>query len=232
MSNPFDNKHDHKQVNSNQSAESIKLHNRDDVDSGSNAHHHTLGPGHNQAAPGDHEHGSKWSTGDLKLTFAAADNVEWYECNGQASPTPELEAMFGPNLPDLKDRYPIGYNDAVFGRGLKDLGGSFFQSIDANHLPQHTHPIDHDHASFTTPLGGDHIHNMTFRESTTSGGPQNIAATGAGTAATRSVGTTSTQHQHSIDVPAYTGNSGNNTTTHDSLVIVPPYVGVRYLVHV
>lgn len=33
-----------------------KFHLRDDVDNSPRAHHHTLGTGHNQASPGDHNH--------------------------------------------------------------------------------------------------------------------------------------------------------------------------------
>lgn len=32
------------------------FHTHDDVDGSQKAHHHTLGSGHNQAAPGDHSH--------------------------------------------------------------------------------------------------------------------------------------------------------------------------------
>lgn len=51
------------------------FHARSDVDSSSTAQHHTLGVGHNQAAPGDHNHDGKSSrklgTG-LGLTISGA----------------------------------------------------------------------------------------------------------------------------------------------------------------
>ena len=54
--NPFDRAKPPVGINNNLSQESIRAHERDDLDSGSNAHHHSLGPGPNQAAPGDHTH--------------------------------------------------------------------------------------------------------------------------------------------------------------------------------
>ena len=51
--NPFDRARPPVGINNNLSQESIRAHERDDLDSGSNAHHHSLGPGPNQAAAGD-----------------------------------------------------------------------------------------------------------------------------------------------------------------------------------
>lgn len=56
------------------------FHQRSDKDSGTNAQHHTLGTGHNQAASGDHVHDGKSSrkigTGmSLTLTGAKGGNV-------------------------------------------------------------------------------------------------------------------------------------------------------------
>jgi len=54
------------------------FHQRSDVDSSTNAHHHTLGTGHNQAASGDHVHDGKSSrkigTG-LGLTISGTKNT-------------------------------------------------------------------------------------------------------------------------------------------------------------
>src|SRR3546814_7977535 len=36
--------------------ELVDFHTHDDVDGSQKAHHHTLGPAHNQASPGDHSH--------------------------------------------------------------------------------------------------------------------------------------------------------------------------------
>jgi hypothetical protein len=75
-------------------------HKRDDVDADTQSHHHTLGSGPTQAAPGNHLH-VIWVTGDVIYSYAAPDNEEWYELNGQASPTPSLVTMFGANLPNI-----------------------------------------------------------------------------------------------------------------------------------
>lgn len=214
-----------KGTNRTPSKASEELHNRDDLDAGPQAHHHTLGTRPEQAAPGNHSH---WSTGDVKQTFAEADNIEWYELNGQASPTPELEAMFGPNLPDTRDLYMHHGNEPDVGT----TGGSFFTTITPENLPPHTHGIDHDHASFNTGAGGAHDHDVVYRESASSGGAQNIAATGAGVATTRIVATSNETHSHDINVPAYVGDSDDGGFINDALIIVPPRVSLRFLVHV
>lgn len=210
-----------------ESEESRNLHNRDDADSSPTAHHHTLGKGSTQAAPGDHNH---WQTGDVKSTYAVPDNIEWFELNGQASPTPSLAALFGPNLPDTRDHYL--HHGSTGPRPVGALGGSFFSTIQDDNLPPHSHGIDHNHASFTTPAGGSHSHDVTYRESTSCGGPQNIAATGAGTATFRTVATTATTHTHDIDVPAFTGASSDGAFANDPLIIVPPHASMRLVVHV
>ena len=215
-------------TNRTQSEASSRLHDRDDVDSSQQAHHHTLGTKPSQAAAGDHTH-NMWSTGDVKATYGEADNVEWYELNGQASPTPELEALFGANLPDTRDRY-MHHGNAT--RPVGTVGGSFFTTITSANLPPHTHGIDHDHASFNTGAGGDHDHSLTYRESATSGGPQNFAATSAGTATTRVINTTSETHSHDIDVPAFVGDSDDGGFANSALIIVPPRASLRFLVHV
>ena len=43
------------------------FHNKDDVDSGQLAHHHTLGKSSNQAAPGNHNHHEKINNLDVEL---------------------------------------------------------------------------------------------------------------------------------------------------------------------
>jgi hypothetical protein len=56
MSNPFNQPVKATSKILNQSQESKRLHNRDDLDSDIRAHHHTLGSGATQAAPGNHIH--------------------------------------------------------------------------------------------------------------------------------------------------------------------------------
>jgi hypothetical protein len=248
MSNPFDNKHDHKQVNSNQSAESIKLHNRDDVDSGSGAHHHTLGPGPNQAAPGNHTHsgGGGWQTGDIKCTYAEADNVEWFELNGQPSPTPELTAMFGANLPDVRDRY-LHAGNTTGSRLVGALGGGFFYTIGTSHLPPHTHTITHTHA------GAAHTHSMAHNHDI---GHNHTIDRGSGTgSAPGRVAKGTTTSPDTVNINAFAGNSGGSSAgdtgaasagdtgassaantgnggfANNALIIVPPHFSVRVLVH-
>lgn len=54
------------------------FHKRSDVDSKTNAQHHTLGPGHNQSSPGDHKHdgtSSKRLGDGLTISGSAAGNA-------------------------------------------------------------------------------------------------------------------------------------------------------------
>jgi hypothetical protein len=55
-----------------------KFHEKDDLDSSDDAHHHTLGPKHNQSAAGDHNHNGTNSVQLLKgttITGAKGGNV-------------------------------------------------------------------------------------------------------------------------------------------------------------
>lgn len=47
---------DHARKDKPSAKELTDFHTHDDVDGSPKAHHHTLGPGHNQAASGDHNH--------------------------------------------------------------------------------------------------------------------------------------------------------------------------------
>jgi hypothetical protein len=56
----------------------IKFHQRDDTDSSKTAHHHSLGPSANQAAPGNHNHDGSTSPqlmAGVSITGAKAGNV-------------------------------------------------------------------------------------------------------------------------------------------------------------
>lgn len=241
MNNPFEQPNGFNP--NNQAQEVMALHTRDDVDSSSQAHHHTLGKKSTQAAAGNHEHlDTKWSTGDVKYTYAAADNIYWFELNGQASPTPGLIALFGPNLPDLRDKFIIGAGPA---KALGTTGGSLTKTITAAHLPVHTHTIDHDHAafnsgnnsvghthaidhdhaSFTTAAGGSHVHQVDVGGATP--GTINTVLQRSSGAVLASIATpvNPSTHTHDIDVPAFVGTSGGNSAAHTHSVDVPAFAG-------
>jgi microcystin-dependent protein len=89
------------------------------------------------------------------------------------------------------------------------VSGSMSLTLVANNLPTHTHPINHDHASF----------NSTLRDRDT-----NL------TAGTNSTVSNTTGDLIGIDVPNFTGTSGNNTTTGTAIDITGKNLTVRVAV--
>ena len=143
------------------------------------------------------------------------------------------------NLPDLRQRFPIGQATSGTGNSLGDTGGA----IDHDHsVPAHyhsagtlanttdgahTHSINHDHASFTsagsgtltTSATGGHAHAITIWRNSATGDNSGIPAYESsipgmttGNTSTAAVGDhshTIASHTHSIDVPNFSGTSGS-----------------------
>jgi hypothetical protein len=98
--------------------------------------------------------------------------------------------------------HTINHNHAAFTSGGESAH---------THGMTHVHSINHDHAAFNTASGGSHTH--TNARVNAAIGPDyavaDISATNVG------YGTWSTSggaHTHSINVPAFSGNSGGSTT--------------------
>lgn len=218
MNNPFNRKPP--KFGRTESSESQALHNRDDLDSSHGAHHHTLGPGPTQAAPGNHTHesaGGGWITGDVKQSYAPADNVEWFELNGQASPTPALTAMFGANLPDMRDKFIIGKSGS---KALNATGGADTITIAAANLPTHTHTL----AAHTHTIA--HTHNI-LRGTAAGSGANRVVASNT-TAAADGVGQGSNTASSGGPNVADTGNGAFANTPIDAK---PPWRAMYMLVH-
>jgi len=68
------------------------------------------------------------------------------------------------DLPDLRQRFPLGKAVSGTGGTLGDTGGSIDPTINIAHthaLGSHTHDIGHSHANtIATAVGGDHTHTM------------------------------------------------------------------------
>ena len=232
------------------------------------------------------------------------------------------------NVPNLQDRIPIGTSGT---RALGTTGGASTYTLTVSNIPQHSHSIDHDHASFTSGAGSAHSHGSTLSApahthttNITHGHSDNFSApahthsinppntsttsdahshsipnrptvpgstsgntieswtTGTGTARTLNTGSDShahtmdiaafdsagassttisgqvtdlgatattssgasataltgsisdeSLHTHSIDVPAFTGTSGNYGTASPTAVdIIPPYLSLNYIIKV
>jgi microcystin-dependent protein len=144
------------------------------------------------------------------------------------------------NLPDMRSRMPIGVGT---GTGLtnRTLGGSSgveTRTIAESNLPTHSHTINHDHAAFTTTGSeGAHTHPITTDTLTSvvshghgAGsevmGGSGSTPSGTGSSATNSAGA----HNHSIDVPNFTGSSGNGGFANTAIDIMNPFLGLNFII--
>jgi microcystin-dependent protein len=156
---------------------------------------------------------------DLKYaTGAWVDNVTmpgWYAC------VPENASK---GCPDLTSRFVMGKVAA----GAGATGGTNSYQLTTANLPAHTHTIDHDHAAVNT--GGmsantthshgitdpGHTHGVLGNGGSFSGSiGQSIGGSGP-TYSTQSATTgitvqtsSSIDHTHLVDLPAFSGTSGN-----------------------
>jgi microcystin-dependent protein len=177
----------------------------------------------------------------------------WFLCNGAvmtATSWPELFAVLGYkyggsassfNLPNLAGRFPIGVQstDTRFDT-IGETGGTFEVPVPQHlHAMPHTHPINHDHGQINTGSGGDHNHQGRFSSGA------GLAAGGtwyahrlsdiSGTVASQITGQ-SGSHEHTVNLPAFTGNSGavstaNTDNTGEAGVdMVQPYIVLNYII--
>lgn len=176
----------------------------------------------------------------------------WLLCNGTAVSRTTYSALFAVvgttygvgdnsttfNLPDLLGRAPVG---AGAGSGLtsRTLGtklGAESTTLTSSHIPQHSHTIDHDHAAFNTTGGeGSHGHGIntaieiagSLANDTQINWLMNAKATDRVYVNTDAAGA----HNHSIDVPNFTGSSGYyGTLAPTAVTAVQPSTVVNYII--
>jgi microcystin-dependent protein len=156
----------------------------------------------------------------------------WLLCDGSpvdAATYPDLHAVMA-TTPDLRDRFVMG-GAAV---DLTPKGAASVTLTEAN-LPEHKHAIDHDHPAFNV-TGGAHTHPIALYpinafDATGGGRP----ASGDGTAVpatpvTNGATGSTASHTHSVDVPAFTGESGGGAGTAAPVSVLPPHVVLAYIV--
>lgn len=92
----------------------------------------------------------------------------------------------------------------------------------------HVHSMDHDHPAITTSTAGDHAHSTFNRVDNTGSGEDgwHLQESGGEDEPFQQLGYTDTtgSHNHTADIPNYTGNTGANTE-HTHTVDIPNYVG-------
>ncbi len=176
-------------------------------------------------------------------------------CNGQAFPA-ESNAAFSGNMPNLSDeRFLQGSTSSG------TVGGANTVTLVTANLPAHSHSINHDHASFTITGGSHshgisdpgHAHNHGVDTtqgyavgtpiSATSGAggfdagefsdrAPNLWASGFIRAGSTGISVqTNSSHSHTVDVPNFTGTSGN-TGSATAFDIRPKYFNVVYVMRV
>lgn len=144
-------------------------------------------------------------------------------------------------LPNMSAIVPVGYkaNDTMYG-DLGNYGGStkvpvpsHVHKMDHNHpssatsdeTTNHVHPITHNHGVVTTSSDGQHSHSGYFDAfATTAGGnwiARRVADSGTSTGLTQSA----PNHDHTVDMPQYTGDSGDPKTKHKHTYDTPNFVG-------
>jgi microcystin-dependent protein len=188
-----------------------------------------------------------------------APSGRWKLCDGsslQVAAYPKLFAVlqysYGGSggtfaLPDLRHRVPIGVDtaDTRFST-IGKVGGTFDAA-----LPEHTHPVDHNHASFATGnQSADHTHPMNHDHggfNTTAHGAHahqghylNVKNPTDGAAYSAFVTSSSTfsgranlqggdpvdgEHATFVDVPAFSGSTAKQSANHTHPADVPAFVG-------
>jgi microcystin-dependent protein len=194
--------------------------------------------------------GGQWEPGDIKATTAFAATAGWLMLDGQAyanadTTYPALWAVAPASwksgttmtLPNAADRVLMG------GGTLGALGGANARTlIEANlpahdHTMAHTHTINHTHATATTSTTPDHDHTANYNmQNNTSAGGTLPRLSGAGQTTVNSI-VPAGAHNHTVAVPAFSGNSGGASVTNTgnagsgtALDTTPAHLRVNYMV--
>ncbi len=129
----------------------------------------------------------------------------WYQCNA---------ANAGQGCPNLVDQFIKGGTTST----VLDTGGSATHTLTEAELPAHVHTIDHDHGAATT---GSHYHFQgNWYAETVAAAHFKYGSTYVSSTQTRLFGRASASDDRaykahtetksvSVDLPNYTGNSGN-----------------------
>jgi microcystin-dependent protein len=180
-------------------------------------------------------------TATVQMSAAVTTPAGYLPCDGgiyDSTVYPDLAAALGTTFsipedspgtfrtPNMVGAFPLGASGS---HELGSQGGSESKVVTEDNLPEHTHPIDHDHGM--TAEDGNHDHG--YRYSTEVGSHQGTFTTGrfksgevreeagAGVLALNS------EHEHVI--PPFTGASGT-TGGGVPLDIMPPYIALNFII--
>lgn len=166
------------------------------------------------------------------LMFAGGSAPQgWLLCQGQSllrTDYPDLFAVISTtygaadsthfNLPDLRDRAPVGSGGA---KGLGERGGSASSAIGTANLPKHTHDLgNHTH-------GMAHDHN-TYHN-TTSGSSPSTFLTANSTGRVSDANLVALSNKATTDAPS-TNTSGDGGFANTALDVQNPYVGINFII--
>lgn len=147
-------------------------------------------------------------------------------------------------IPSLKGRTVFGFDAAQTEfNAVGKTGGAKTVTLSTANLPSHSHSINHDHGSFNSGAAGTHAHDpaggssqsfasfprvqsLSFQDFAF-GNTGSVPVAPVGTPWLESAGTdTEPNHQHSVDVPNFTGTSGP-TGSGTAFSILSPYITLQ-----
>ena len=158
--------------------------------------------------------GGSADIGDIKMTACSTAPDGWMICDGSAisrTTYADLFAAIGTtygtgdgsttfNIPNLAGKTALGANSS---HSLGSTGGAETQTITANNLPKHTHP-----------MGSIQMHVQSSSSQSPSG---NYISTSSG--------------RYSLDTWSQTGNTGQNSSSATALNIMSPYCTINYIIY-
>jgi microcystin-dependent protein len=154
----------------------------------------------------------------------------WLLCNGNAVSRATYASLFGTigtvfgagngtttfNLPNLQGRVPVGVGtipDTLGTVNLGATGGNSLKQINAQELPQHTHPINDP----------GHQHNVVANNSPTITAGINPAQATVGNLGTSNPTLLANTNTTGITV-------GNNVSTNTAISLMQPYIGLNFII--
>lgn len=183
--------------------------------------------------------------GTVAATIKSSADTGWLLLDGSAIATadslyPSLWAVAPSswkagttlNLPNMANKMLEGAGTTTLGAS----GGSNTVTIGSGNLPTHTHAIDHDHGSASISASDSgHTHGPGGGTSVfvvqTSGAGYNVAVESGSTYNATNVSTTATGYASisgSVDLPNFTGSSGNGGFANSALTVTNAHIAVNY----